>query len=364
MKKNRIFLLVFLFFALLQNVQAKHIYASYFSYEYLGASDYKVKLTLLRDCGVGTVFDDQITFSLYNTQTGAFIGNLGASFPVVTNFGTICNGTGFCLEEAVYTTTLSINQKTTITYGRCCRNNNLINILNPGDMGLGQSLIISAPLQNNMPQRQALPPNCISGFQPQVINLAATDIDGDSLAYKMITPRTGGSPDTPIVMPMQNLPFDEVFFVNGSSANNPFGTVGTCSLDEMTGQMLLQVTQIGRYAWGYVIEEWRNGAKIGEYFYDGTLAVFMTSSDISAPFAENNPLTISFPAEKQLHVSLETATHLGTVQLFDLTGKRWYSSEPLFENAHLIDVSTLPQGLYVLRFQNGKEMGSKKFWLP
>ncbi len=132
------------------------------------------------------------------------------------------------------------------------RNMGIQNIPNSVDVPLyiETVLVINPFLGSNSSPQLLLPPidnGCIGN--PYIHNPGAYDPNGDSLSYKLVTPRGAGGLNI-LGYELPSL-VDEV---------NP----GTFTLDPITGDILWDSPTIqGEYNFSFIIEEWRNGVRIG-----------------------------------------------------------------------------------------------------
>jgi gliding motility-associated-like protein len=132
------------------------------------------------------------------------------------------------------------------------RNMGIQNIPNSVDVPLYLEtvLVINPFLGNNSSPQLLLPPidNACIGI-PFIHNPGAFDPNGDSLSYKLVTPRGAGGLN---ILGYQ-LP-------NLVDTENP----GTFTINEVTGDILWDSPTIqGEYNIALIIEEWRNGVRIG-----------------------------------------------------------------------------------------------------
>ena len=126
---------------------ATHLIGSEMFYEDLGGGNYLVTLKVYRECGPantqGTDFDDIIFLGVFGSATN----QLQQVDDVFLNFGTVLDvpvvmtnpcGTpppDLCVEEATYTTTLTLGSSPAgydIAWQRCCRNPSISNLANAG----------------------------------------------------------------------------------------------------------------------------------------------------------------------------------------------------------------------------------------
>ena len=88
----------------------------------------------------------------------------------------------------------------TLVYQRCCRNEDIRNILRPDEVGTTYFIQLTPESQercNSSPVFNIDPPIAICINRPFQIDLGATDQDGDSLVYKFCDPKIGAGRDCP-----------------------------------------------------------------------------------------------------------------------------------------------------------------------
>ncbi len=162
---------------------------------------------------------------------------------------------------------------------RCCRNNVISNIANPGAAGSVFYLwfpaisIGGSPFRNNSPTFSV--PNgdylCL-GQDFVTTNFSATDADGDQLVYSMVTPFNGYSSSTNpnpfnTNAPLSyNFPPPTISWLLGFSATNAIpSSVGMpLSIDSNNGTLSVNPNRTGLFVFAIRCEEFRAGVKIGE----------------------------------------------------------------------------------------------------
>ncbi len=267
-------------------LQAAHIIGGEINYECLGNDNYRFHMTIYRDCaGNGAPFDGAAhspfpaTLTIYKGDNPAPYAIIELGEPTITNIPPDLSNPcliappGVCVEEGVYTFTLHlpyIGESYHIVYQRCCRNNTISNILNPGDTGATFYMELTAEAQqvcNNSPVFNNFPPIVICRNEPINFDFSATDPDGDQLIYSFCTPYRGGGPDSdnteaPFgVAPNPDLPppFYGLTFLNLYSVQNPLGTNPPMTIDPITGIIDGIPLFLGQFVVGVCIEEYRNG---------------------------------------------------------------------------------------------------------
>jgi len=272
--------------------EATHIVGGELYYNHLGGNDFEVILIVYRDCDSdnanNTGFDGS-SVNLPDPVIGIYTnGNL---LDVVTLPFSITNVEGIpitsenpcfilppdlCIEKATYTTTINlppINNGYDLVYQRCCRNNSIINIQAAEDSGM--SLYAHIPGAEtvaagiNQSARFINLPNvalCQGG--EFFYDHSAFDADGDQLNYSFCNPVLGGGanvaaapgdPDSPQPNPPLGPPFTSVVWANGFGENNQVAANPDLEIDPLTGQITGTPTQVGTFAVGICVQEFRNG---------------------------------------------------------------------------------------------------------
>lgn len=180
---------------------------------------------------------------------------------------------------------------------RCCRNNIITNIQNPE--AAGSVFYLAFPAQkingntfvNSSPKFGKLTGDYICRGRPFVFEFGATDVDGDSLVYSLVTPFNGYSstqnpkPDLP--SGSSNYPL--VHWQTGFGLNNVIPGPQPLRVNSKSGQLTVTTDLLGLYVFCVLTEEYRNGKKIGEVRRDFQLKVIDCQT--------NNP-PVSFLREK------------------------------------------------------------------
>ena len=117
---------------------------------------------------------------------------------------------------------------------------------------------------NNSPRFDVGPPVSVCINEPLNYDNSATDVDGDSLAYRFCA-ALNSAPATP--------PFNSVPYSGGYSANYPVSSVPALAIDLITGFVTGTPNLSGRWVFTVCVDEFRNGVKIGEYRRDVQMTV-------------------------------------------------------------------------------------------
>lgn len=279
------------------NTFASHIAGGGFTYRYLGDTliggvplqKYEVTLTLYQDCITGVpeaIFQDNPAyFTLYeqgsnvptrvdtNVYFNAAPGSGGSATMPPDTVNSPCGLVSpesllpLCLLRKKFVKTYYLENNATgyvIVYQRCCRNSSILNVLNPGDVGITFFCNIppSATGHNNSAVFNRYPPQATCNNILTSIDLSATDPDGDSLTYEFGNCYNGAfSADIkPTVAPPP--PHESVSFMPPYSYQQPLGAMNPYQINTTTGRLLFTGNRIGRYLAGVVCYEWRNGVVI------------------------------------------------------------------------------------------------------
>ncbi|HMQ49765.1 MAG TPA: PKD domain-containing protein [Saprospiraceae bacterium] len=283
------------------SLQAAHIIGGEITYECLGwtggdpnsgSRSYQFVMKIYRDCqGGGAGFDSApngsflATVSIYRADSSLAIMNITLGPPSISfvdpDPGNPCLiiPSNVCVQEAVYVFPVVdlpvIEHSYFIAYQRCCRNNTITNIIDPGGSGATYSIELTAAAQaycNNSPTFDYFPPAVICGGEPFSFDHSATDVDGDQLIYSFCTPFLGGGLnfDDPDSMdglapnPESPPPYTPVTFIPPNySALDPLGVSSNVNISNSTG-LITGMPQIqGQFVVGVCVSEYRNGEYLG-----------------------------------------------------------------------------------------------------
>ncbi|TNE56350.1 MAG: PKD domain-containing protein [Bacteroidetes bacterium] len=259
-------------------LRASHIVGGDMYYDYLGQNQYRITVVLYRDCASsGAQFDDPMPISVFDAVTFSRISNHDIPFPgdeqlpVILSNPCVTPPTGICTERATYTKVITLGPSTNgyiVSYQRCCRGPNVTNLNFPEDTGLTlQTIIPGTNLiagNNSSPRFKNYPPLVICNNDELVFDHSATDPDGDSLAYQLITPLAGASDIDPAPNPIPAPPYQQVNWAGGYAPSNPLGPGATIELNPKTGILTADPELLGLFVVGIRVSEYRNGVLIGQ----------------------------------------------------------------------------------------------------
>ncbi len=251
------------------NGSATHIVGGEMSYLCLGNNNYQITLKVYRDCFLGQAPFDNPTYVFIYDGNGVQQTFLSIPFPGSDTLPNDANNPciiippNICVEEAVFQWTVNLPPNATgykIIYQRCCRNNSIVNIVNPGGTGATYEAVIppaALATCNSSPYFNNYPPTVICTSYPFSFDHSATDPDGDSLVYELCAPYDGATSFNPYPFPPMAYGF--VNFLPPYSATNPMGGLPSMSIDPVTGLLTVTPTTVGQFVVGVCVSEYRNG---------------------------------------------------------------------------------------------------------
>jgi len=158
-----------------------------------------------------------------------------------------------------------------VVWERCCRNNGIDNIQNPG--AVGQTFVMdfppvsknSQPYLNDSPVFKPVPNTLFCINQPSFIDFGATDFDGDSLVYEIVDPlsSTGTATGSPVTDTAVSGPYLPVLWSNGFSTAVQIPGNPELSINPKTGLMTVTPSMLGLFVFSVSCSEFRQGKKIG-----------------------------------------------------------------------------------------------------
>lgn len=343
---------------------ATHIVGGDFTYKSLGNGNFEVTLTIHRDCFNGAddaEFDTLATVAIYdgNGALAAFPplnGYLQIPFAgadtindiIISDCGFL--GSQVCVHEAVYRDTLflpDLGKGYILAYQRCCRNVTLNNIEDP--LNTGMTEVIEIPqiafdAINSSPVFNEWPDLYICSNQPFTFDHGATDPDGDELRYSLVAPYSGANANQPMPLGAPPPPYQTVDWLAPFGLNDLLGGTVPLTIDPATGMLSATPGAVGQYLVGVMVEEYRDGVKIGEVRRDFEYNVRICAEPPVAAFEPptglcDGSLTASF---------VNGSTAAGNVEwYFD-----WPNTDPAFYSTEENPTFTYPEpGTYTVKLK-------------
>ncbi len=281
------------------STKAAHLVGGELNYQCLGGDSYQINLTIYRDCNCTDCadFDDPANVTVFDAD-GGFVNNFFMSAPFITNVPISTEGLcvetapDVCVEEGVYSETItlpSIPGGYQIAYQRCCRNNTIVNLVDPGSTG--STYLVHIPetndgCQNNSAVFTNFPPIVICADAPLLFDHSAIDLDGDSLVYSLCDPSVGASTLDPAPIVASAPPYAPVNWAASYSADNPVGGEPQMNIDSVTGELTAFPNLIGQFVVGICVTEFRDGVAINTSIRDFQFNV----ADCAIVLAEANTI--------------------------------------------------------------------------
>ncbi|NNE27583.1 MAG: PKD domain-containing protein [Saprospiraceae bacterium] len=198
----------------------------------------------------------------------------------------------------VFEITLEVTDRNyMVAYQRCCRNNTIANILEPGETGAVFDVIITPKAQaegNSSPKFNSFPPIFLcSGLQFE-FDHSAQDLEGDVLRYTFCAPfESGGTVDAQTgtlgccdcVRPLPGQcgpPFDNVIYRPPYTKNAPLAGNPVVSIDNNSGLISGTPEINGQYVVGVCVEEFRDGVIISKIRRDFQFNVLTCTPNLRA----------------------------------------------------------------------------------
>jgi len=264
-----IILCILIFFAFANNSYATHAMGADLTYSCIGNNQYRIRLQFYRDCnGINAASTETVNIS----SSGC--GNIALNLPLLSVtevtpscpglVGTACNNGGgqFGIQRFVYESTVTLPATCTnwsMSWQLCCRNNAITTLTNPGsnEMYIKATLNTGLSSCNNSPVflNDPTPFACVN--QPVFYNHGASDSDGDNLRFSLTNCYSTAS----TVVSYST--------ANGISSTRPLITSASgIVIDPNSGAISFTPTAVQIGVLCVLVEEFRNGVKIGEVVRD------------------------------------------------------------------------------------------------
>lgn len=268
-----IFIIVSFVLILPQKTRASHAMGAQMNYLCLGNNQYLVRYSFFRDCsGIpapntieldisSSCFTNQLIYLPFTNYSPIQIS------PVCSTATTTCDGGAFTgIEQWDYEGVITLNgpcQDWTLSHTETARNAAITTITGAGSDNLFTYAVINNlnGVCDNSPVFEDLPVPFACIFQQFCYSNYATDIDGDSLTYELIRPRTG-----PLVT-------DTVTYLTGYSYLQPLYSNPPLLFNTGSGYMCMTPVQADVTVFAVLVSEFRNGILIGQTERDVQLTI-------------------------------------------------------------------------------------------
>ncbi|GAB3883533.1 gliding motility-associated C-terminal domain-containing protein [Spirosoma agri] len=268
-------------------VRATHIVGGELELRYLGpqsAYSHRINLNLYFDAinGDPGADDGRVSVGIFSKRTNQLIGYVplnrisSESIPYTNSACQTVN-----LSTRLIRHSLDVNLDPNVfndaagyymSWERCCRNSNIINLQAPGDAGSTFYLEFPALSTQNSSPVFTIPKGdyaCIG--QPFSLDFSAKDADGDSLTYTLVTPYNGFSnraAPNPGAINNNNPvffsgPYPPVTWINGISVANEIPGTQPLQVNARTGLLSVTPNRAGLHVFSVQVDEYRKGVRVG-----------------------------------------------------------------------------------------------------
>ncbi len=294
------------------SADAKHLVGGSLTYDYLGKTPsgdqrYRIQMRIYRDARPPTTaFDRFVEIGVYEDDVDLSRDQLitinydtaNETKVSIPSGGSNCSfSPGFDFRQAIYETTITLPPSQFgyhLAHPRCCRNAPANLVSNMGQWYY--AFIPPTKRKNTSPDFNSVPAPYICVGDTIQISYQTFEPDGDSLAYKLVDPYTGGGappngrpkPGAPNTLP---LPLSTVDYKPGYSSSKPFGNNGLAKISSTTGIATFSAPVKGRYAIAVEIQEYRNGKLISSTRRD--VQIIVIDCPKNSPPESNIPPTDS-----------------------------------------------------------------------
>ena len=250
----------------LPQAKATHAMGVDLTYTCLGNNQYRLNLTVYRDCnGINLTPSQTIQ---WNSSSLGLSGAVSLNAISNTEITPVCPGVvgSACMNTGIYgiqrwvyegVVTLPANAPDIrLSWNLCCRNHAITTLSTPGSNNMFISIMMSTAngLCNNSPVFLNNPTPFACANQPVFYNHGVMDTDGDSLRFSLAPCYQGNG--------------QVVSYGPGRSASNPLVTQNGITIDPATGALSFVPSQPQVGVLCVLVEEFRNGQKIGEVVRD------------------------------------------------------------------------------------------------
>ncbi|UPL50792.1 gliding motility-associated C-terminal domain-containing protein [Hymenobacter sublimis] len=304
--------LLWLLCVLAPAARATHIVGGELDLQHVSGSTYQLSLNLYFDAvnGQPGALDPELTASIFEKGTNRRL--LDVPLPLTNNTlvsytNPACTTPSLVTRRLVYTRPISLGDQTFtspngyyVAVERCCRNNGISNILDPG--GAAQTFYLEFPavVRNGQAFRNStpriFPPLSDYACRGELFyyNFGGQDTDGDSLVYDLVTPLNGYS-NTIVPKPdrAQPAPYSTIRWADSLSVTRQIPGNPTLSIGRLTGRLEVRPTRLGLFVFGVRCTEYRKGVRLGETRRDFQLKV------ISCPTNARPKVVMQVPNRRQ-----------------------------------------------------------------
>ncbi|MEL6942149.1 MAG: PKD domain-containing protein, partial [Bacteroidota bacterium] len=293
--------------------EASHIVGGEIGYRCLGGGQYEITLNVYRDCFYGeddAQFDNPASVGVFNARTGMLLQELMIPFTQDDTLSAIFQNncliipTDVCVHTSTYRDTVNltvISDGYEIVYQRCCRNQTIMNVIEPLETGATYNIILTEKAMrecNSSPRFKEWPPIFVCVDEPIFYDHGAIDEEGDSLVYRLCTPFTGANSDMPQPQPPADPPYDTLTWVDPTfNLSNLLGAGRPLRVDSRAGFLFARPGLQGQFVVGVCVDEYRDGELLSSTRRDFQYNIGLcreTKAAIGSPEVQCDNLEVQF----------------------------------------------------------------------
>ena len=265
-----------LFFSLLFSIslKASHLAGGDITYEYINQNQYKVIMTLYRDCSGIPLSNNayiRIKSNTYNyNRLIRLTRDTSYQIYITCDTFTTCNG-GYLMgiEKHIYSSIVTLPyviNDWVLDYEVCCRNSGTTNI-QANNRNFYIHTKLNNTIQNNSPILTIEGIRYVCSNNMQTYNIGAFDVDGDSISYELVNTQYTHNGNI-----MYNLGYN----VNCPIGTNPHGNL---NFNQITGDLSFypQPNQLALIS--ILVKEYRNGILISTILRDIQIVTLNCNND-------------------------------------------------------------------------------------
>jgi len=233
-----------------------------------------------------------------------------------------------------------------ISWERCCRNVSVDNLVNPTGAGMNYVAEIPPLYKDGSPFINSSPAlfrplgdyACINQFY--YVYFTGTDPDGDSLSYKMATPLNSSAtfPPAPTPQPKPHIP---VRFLSGYSKDISIKGSPALGINN-AGLLTVKPSETGLFVFSVLVEEWRDGVKLGEVQRDFQMLVVDGCEPPDPPEA-----AVRIPGDTDFNTEVDILSYtVADEKCFEYLVTNIEEGEEIFFRAELSETAEELEGIF------------------
>lgn len=289
------------------------------SYQFLGlnangsTANYRLILKLYRDCqSTGAQLDPIAYITIYETNVNSSspfqnlevplantdLVQLLSPGPCIDNPPIVCYQVGYYYKDVELPVSL---RGYTVSYQRCCRIDNITNVINSANAGATYTATIPGTVtrtdgyKNSTPVFNTSDTVVICENNPFYYNFSARDADGDNLSYQFAAAYDGGTQNVPQPTVATPPPYQSLSYSFGFSAASPMGP--NVTINSQTGIVSGIAPNAGIYVLTVAVVERRGGQIFNIHRKDLHIKVApctIASADLAPQYVNCDGFSLTF----------------------------------------------------------------------